>query len=182
MCILLGCFHHWDNSYPSTDIYKSSQTRYKGLYQAELWKLQNKYAQENCSRNSVNLGHIAVLPSALESNVSSVVLGGGWWDTSTFSQPRIRDPMDHSNHPAANGSCHRTSWSFPSHQMQQVSHHFALFTLQNTTCYSCLSHSQNESQEIQCNVTAQLSRHCFIDTGVWRTLAIKENTTLGYTC
>lgn len=179
MRILLSCFHHWD-SYPSTDIYKNSQTRYKGLYQAELWKLQNKYAQENCSRNSINLGHIAVLPSALESNVSSVVLGGRTHLSS--HSPEFGTPFLCSDHPAANGSCHRTSWSFPKRQMQQASHHFALCTLQNTTCYSCLSHSQNGSQEIQCNVTAQLSGHCFIDTGMWGALAVKENATFGYTC
>lgn len=76
VCILLGCFHHWDNSYPSRDTDKNSQTGYKGLYQAELWKLQNKYTQENGSINSINLGYITMLPSALESNVCPVVLGG----------------------------------------------------------------------------------------------------------
>lgn len=121
-----------------------------------------------------------MLPSALESNVSSVVLGGGTHRSSHSSE--FGTPSRCSNHPAANGSCHRTSRSFPSRQMQQASHHFALFNLQNTTCYSCLSHSQNECQETQCNVTAQFSRHCFIDTGMWETLAGKENTTLGYTC
>lgn len=121
-----------------------------------------------------------MLPSALESNVSSVILVGGTHLSSHSSE--FGTPSRCSNHPAANGSCHSTSWSFPSRQMQQASHHFALFNLQNTTCYSCLSHSQNESQEIQCNVTAQLSGHCFIDTGMWGTLAVKENATLGYTC